>query len=585
MQSQSSQKASLDENAVILPVTPSSPEFLYSERERRSVENLLCGGPKAFYTSVRAEPIGRFLSPDEVGEITSWVQDFHFTPLPKKENGQDPDKEDLASSYFPSCTDVPVPRLNLGWPETPWVRLENIAVYTNPPAEGKPSIREVIRRHLQKAGQVLAIVTDRLTDSTIIGDLHDAASRGVPVYIILNQRTSEKYTFQRLGHPNIQVRLLGGKSFCSSKGKMMVGELKDKFILVDLVTVIHGSYSLTWTDTHLHRQIISVINGSAVDSFDKEFRVLFAASAPVPNMSDYVVSHVERRVEPIDFTDPSPPRHFHRMEEILNPPSPPMNTHLDWEAMGVIPRGTFPDSLEEEGIVASQAAVQTAMEFEKKTLLLDTFNHIGYEAMTTRRFWDSSPMTENIPDNPKNSADHHTNPPNNYFQERRNNTGDRQFSSWRDNRNNDLSQNKLLYSTDLDEITTIENKPESRKPLILRVPQSESFNSLSDLMKRFKTKRNKGEMLRKDSRNNLTEITQSMMDLREDALDSDPTPDEKRFSMPRLNAHSYDQNRITPGLFLMKRRNNEVKTRDRSRGFGLDLNWKPSRETKEVEDQ
>ncbi|XP_077460131.1 protein FAM83G [Stigmatopora argus] len=585
MQSQRSQKASLDENAVILPVTPSSPEFLYSERERRSVENLLWGGPKAFYTSVRAEPFGRFLSPDEVGEMTSWVQDFHFTPLPKKENGGDgdPDKEDLASSYFPSYSDVPVPRLNLGWPETPWVHLENIAVYTNPPAEGKPSIREVIRRHLQKAGKVLAIVTDRLTDSTIIGDLHDAASRGVPVYIVLNQRTSEKYTFQRLGHPNIQVRLLGGKSFCSSKGKMMVGELKDKFILVDLVTVIHGSYSLTWTDAHLHRQIISVINGSAVDSFDKEFRVLFAASAPVPNLSDYIDSHVERTVEPIDFTDPSPPRHFHMKQEILNPPSPPTDTHLDWEAMGVIPRGTFPDSLEEEGIVASQAAVQTATELEKKTLLLDTFNHNDYEAMTTRRFWDSSPMTNHIPDNTKNpnSADHHANQPNNYFQERRNNTGDRQFSSCRDNRNS----NKLLFPPDLDEITTIENKPESRKPLILRVPQSESFNSLSDLMKRFKTKWNKGDMLRKDSRNNTTEITQSMMDLREDAQDSDPTPDERRLSMPRLNAHSYVQNQMTPGLFLMKKRNNEVKTRNRPRGFGLDLNWKPSRETKEVEDQ
>uniref|UniRef100_A0A3Q3DNM5 Family with sequence similarity 83 member E n=1 Tax=Hippocampus comes TaxID=109280 RepID=A0A3Q3DNM5_HIPCM len=298
-------EASLDEDAVFLPVKPSSPEFLYSELERHSMEKLLCEGPKAFYNSVGTELSGSFLSPDEVSEITSWVQDFHFTPLQKEENGGNvnPDEADLTSSYFPSYSDVPAPSLALGWPEAPWVRMENVAVYTNPPAEGEPSIREVIRRHLQKASQVLAIVTDRLTDSTIIGDLHDAASRGVPVYIILNQRTvEEKYTLHRLGHPvswarvqkNIQVRVLGGKSFCSSKGKMMVGELKDKFILVDLERVIHGSYSLAWTDAHLHRHLITVITGSVVDSFDKEFRTLFAASAPVPNLNNVIKSALQR---------------------------------------------------------------------------------------------------------------------------------------------------------------------------------------------------------------------------------------------------------------------------------------------------
>lgn len=50
--------------------------------------------------------------------------------------------------------------------------------------------------------QVVAIVTDRLTDCTIIGDLHNAASRGVPVYIILNQRSiQENFTLNRLRHP------------------------------------------------------------------------------------------------------------------------------------------------------------------------------------------------------------------------------------------------------------------------------------------------------------------------------------------------------------------------------------------------
>lgn len=50
--------------------------------------------------------------------------------------------------------------------------------------------------------QVIAIVTDQLTDSAIISDLHSAASRGVPVYIILNQRSiQENFMLNRLRHP------------------------------------------------------------------------------------------------------------------------------------------------------------------------------------------------------------------------------------------------------------------------------------------------------------------------------------------------------------------------------------------------
>lgn len=41
---------------------------------------------------------------------------------------------------------------------------------------------------------------------------------------------------------NMRVRVLGGKTFCSRTGRMVVGEMKDKFILVDIETVIHGSY-------------------------------------------------------------------------------------------------------------------------------------------------------------------------------------------------------------------------------------------------------------------------------------------------------------------------------------------------------
>lgn len=55
--------------------------------------------------------------------------------------------------------------------------------------------------------QVVAIVTDRLTDCAVIGDLHVAASRGVAVYIILNQRSiQETFTLKKLRHPVSRLR-------------------------------------------------------------------------------------------------------------------------------------------------------------------------------------------------------------------------------------------------------------------------------------------------------------------------------------------------------------------------------------------
>nr|XP_057911804.1 uncharacterized protein fam83e isoform X2 [Doryrhamphus excisus] len=623
-----SQKASLDENAVFLQVNPSSPEFLYSELERQSVEKLLNEGPKAFYYSVGAELFGSFLSPDEVEEITGWVQDFHFNPLPKEENEKsNPDTMDLTSSYFPSYSDAPAPGLELGWPEAPWVRMENVAVYTNPPAEGEPPIRSVIRRHLQKASQVIAIVTDRLTDATIIGDLHNAASRGVPVYIILNKRTiEEKYTLHRLGHPNIRVRLLGGKSFCSRRGKMVEGELKDKFLLVDLETVLHGSYSLTWTDAHLHRQLITVVNGAAVDTFDKEFRTLFAASAPVPNLWEFAAPRLEIPQQRVDFSDPSPPRHFHMKYEIQNPPSPPMDTPLDWEAMGVYPRDRLPDSpletKEGQFLVSKESVLQTDMQIDRLTPVTDSFIHNGYKPVTTKRTWESSPVTSNMPENSKTSKNEHItlsswrdhqieqHASRQFSKEKLNNADDRTPTRFED-KDGDWRRNQLFSSlnykrrsryetnvreennTDDDIRASIENKASSRKPLILRVPQSESFNSLDDLMKRFRPQHNKAELLRRGSKTTMSEMTHSMMDLRVDAPGAERVKDDRRLS---LNTNNFDPDQMTPGLMLMKRRNNVVKSalqripqtfqpRERPRSFALDLTWKPLRETKGEEEE
>lgn len=281
-----SREQSLDEDVVFLPVSESSPQFIYCEKERRAVERLLSSGPEAFYSSIGTELPGCFLSPEEVCQISSWAQDYRFKAPPEVTQSSTP-PEDSSSTYFPPNSDIPTPDLELGWPEKdPWPVKGNVTVHTNPPAEGDPPIREIIRRHLQQASkvglspfqhifikdscgfnsykvkwhdpvtfdlaplpffalfrvtvqqqrnysviflllslswrlegsfgvrdvvfplQVIAIVTDRLTDCAVIADLHSAASRGVAIYIILNQRSvQETFTLKKLRHPVSHVRL------------------------------------------------------------------------------------------------------------------------------------------------------------------------------------------------------------------------------------------------------------------------------------------------------------------------------------------------------------------------------------------
>ncbi|XP_039856729.1 protein FAM83G isoform X2 [Simochromis diagramma] len=400
----SNNEESLDEDTVFLPVDESSPEFIYSEREREAVEKLLSAGPEAFYSVVKELP-DCFLSSEEVSQFKSWVQSYSFNdPRLQHENGAESmaEMEDFCSSYFPCHSDVPVPGLELGWPhKTPWSVTASIKVHTSPPAEGEPSVREVIRRQLQRARQVIAIVIDRLTDSAIIGDLHSAASRGVPVYIILNQRSiQEKFSSNRLWHPNIRVRALGGRSFGLRDGRKLVGEMNEKFILVDLDTVIHGSYSFTWTDTHLHRQLITVLRGPAVDAFDREFRILYASSLPVLSTA----THVNQNHQLKDISAVRLLKRISVDPDITDPPSPRAVSPLDWDKMGVFSEeSSLPTSplylqrTEDTEVVKLEMALQNSMQLDKNTLLMDGFTNNQNHLEDKRRFKENfSPVETEV---------------------------------------------------------------------------------------------------------------------------------------------------------------------------------------------
>ncbi|XP_029103481.1 protein FAM83E [Scleropages formosus] len=347
-----SQEQSLKEDVAFAEIPKSSPQFYHCERERCALESLLRAGPGAFYAQLSRENLEPFLSPQEVTQLGTWAQEQSCgaaLPLGWDDAEDGSGAPDVSLQYWPQGSDAPAPCLELGWPRRDaWLGVGSATVYSSPPKQQAPPVREVVRSLIQGAHGVVAVVTDRLTDNTVIGDLCAAASRGVPVYIILNLRSAQQSCIsQRLKHQNIRVRILGGKSFCSRDGKMVTGELKENFLLVDVETVITGSYSLTWADAHLHRQLVMVLTGPVVASFDEEFRTLFAASLPIPNTWIEEEPPMKKEAIPFPFAETHSQPHLPlRSPSPATSPVPSDSFHdweVDWEALGVTKYHCDPD--------------------------------------------------------------------------------------------------------------------------------------------------------------------------------------------------------------------------------------------------
>ncbi|KAM4582408.1 uncharacterized protein fam83e [Fundulus diaphanus] len=575
-----SQEQSLDENVVFLPVDESSPDFLHSERERDAVERLLSSGPEAFYCSVGSELPGYFLSPEEVRQIDSWAENYcSKEPLVEEQNGYESrlDSKNFSSTYDPYHWDTPIPNLELGWPEkSPFALQSSVTVHSSSAPEGHGRVREIIRRHLQMARTVIAIATDQLTDNTIISDLHTAASRGVPVYIILNHRSlQENFSLVKLRHPNIRVRVVGGKTFCSRTGRMVVGDLKTNFILVDLDIVIHGSYRLTWTDAHLHRQLITVLRGLAVHSFDQEFRVLFADSVPVTDALGVPAGpQIYQPQQAEDFSRPKLQKLLPTESELTNPPSPPTDVLLDWEAMGVIHRdnNNLPSSLldlNRENVTEKMSQ----LEINKDTPPVDRLTDKEHLLVNRR----------------SNTGVLSTNPPAGEGMERTECTLERrEFPAEKPPKKQESTITRIdvppepthvpytrrrqipRMETFLEEkqrtnhVSAFEDTSSAMRklPLIPRVTPKKNFTAASEIMKKLM----RGTGLRRNS--TLSEsmsMSQSMMDI------SQQNHRDRELPVPRF----LGGDQMTPALVLMKNRNDEGKSSLRRSTSTLMLNERP----------
>ncbi|XP_075394026.1 protein FAM83E [Tenrec ecaudatus] len=285
----------LDPGAGELPLTEASPGYLYTEGQRLALETLLSEGAEAFENCVLQERLRPFLSADEVRVLAASAEDWTTgEPEPSGAAEGAALTNGVAGgslTYWPGQSEEPAPVLRLGWPEDPaWKGITRAQLYTQPPGEGHPSLKEVVRRELQAASKLVAVVMDVFTDPDLLWDLMDAATRRwVPVYLLLDSQQlpaflalAQQLRVNPWATENLDVRVVQGCSFQSRRRRQVSGHVREKFVLLDGARVITGSYSFTWSDARLHRGLVTLLTGEIADAFSQEFRTLYAASRALP---------------------------------------------------------------------------------------------------------------------------------------------------------------------------------------------------------------------------------------------------------------------------------------------------------------
>lgn len=302
-----SQIQCLDDHHVNWRVSEGKPEFFYSEEQRLALETLLTGGRDAFMDFIRQNGLRGFLSEPELERIARTAEAYR----PGYEHHQKPDTPgpgsltpgsltpgavevaedgEVSLEYWPDRSEASVAELDLGWPESISYRgVTRVTVYTQPPTEGFTHIKEVVRKSIASAQKVIAVVMDVFTDVDIFRDLLDAAyKRKIPVYIIIDMAAVPCFLSMcaradmHRGHlKNLRVRCCGGVEFFTRSAQKVRGSLSQKFLLVDGDRAISGSYSFTWSSSRLDRNLITVITGQAVETFDLQFRDLYLVSRGV----------------------------------------------------------------------------------------------------------------------------------------------------------------------------------------------------------------------------------------------------------------------------------------------------------------
>ncbi|KAJ8248089.1 hypothetical protein GJAV_G00238190 [Gymnothorax javanicus] len=264
----------------------------YKESYRIAIDSLVKEGPEKYREVLKAEQIGDFLSEQEI----TYIQKNIRLPVANSNSTEDVDGclDNTISSgtYWPTHSDLAAPDLDLGWPECLPSGGTNIELLYHPPRLNSPTIKEVVRKQIQEARQVIAVAMDIFTDVNIFKELVDAAVRGVPVYVLLDDfglqsflTMAEKQDVQIQRLRNMRVRTVKGHEYLCKSGARFLGAMAQKFLLVDCQTVMFGSYSFSWSFEKIHLSMVQVITGQLVQLYDEEFRTLYARSTVPTELS------------------------------------------------------------------------------------------------------------------------------------------------------------------------------------------------------------------------------------------------------------------------------------------------------------
>ncbi|XP_053770269.1 protein FAM83B isoform X1 [Desmodus rotundus] len=257
----------------------------YKEWYRVAIDTLIEHGLEAYHEFLAKERVSDFLAEEEINYILKNVQKIVQSTV----HGTDSSCDDTSSSgtYWPIESDVEAPDLDLGWPYVMPGLLggTHIDLLFHPPRAQLLTIKETIRKMIKEARKVIALVMDMFTDVDIFKEIVEASTRGISVYILLDESNfnhflnmTEKQGCQVQRLRNIRVRTVKGQEYLSKTGAKFHGKLEQKFLLIDCQKVMYGSYSYMWSFEKAHFSMIQIITGQLVESFDEEFRTLYARS-------------------------------------------------------------------------------------------------------------------------------------------------------------------------------------------------------------------------------------------------------------------------------------------------------------------
>ncbi|KAL6032965.1 hypothetical protein STEG23_010954 [Scotinomys teguina] len=292
-------------------IRPARADFSDNESARLATDALLDGGPEAYWHALSQEGEVDFLSSVEAQYIQAQAKEPPSAPDPA--GGAEAGSRGLDScslqsgTYFPVASEGSEPALFHTWTlaEKPYLKEKSSAtVYFQ--MDKHNNIRDLVRRCISRASQVLAILMDVFTDVEIFCDILEAANkRGVFVCVLLDQggvklfqEMCDKVQISDIHLKNISIRSVEGEVYCAKSGRKFAGQIQEKFIISDWRFVLSGSYrkvqapmgvnqarhiklSFSWLCGHVHRNILSKFTGQAVELFDEEFRRLYASSKPV----------------------------------------------------------------------------------------------------------------------------------------------------------------------------------------------------------------------------------------------------------------------------------------------------------------